>query len=345
MPVGTLATVKGIAAGDLTAMGYGLLLANTYHLYLRPGDERIARLGGLHRFAGWSGAYLTDSGGYQVFSLAGLRKVEEDGIRFRSHLDGSPVFFTPESVMAIQRNLGADIAMAFDECVAYPCDYAYARAAMERTHRWAERCRNAHDGRTASGRPQALFGIVQGATYRDLREESAAHLSALDLPGYAIGGLAVGEDRQTRNQCVAWSVAGLPDDRPRYLMGVGTPPDILDAVRRGVDMFDCVLPTRNGRTGQAFTSQGILNIRNACYADDESPLDPRCACVVCRNHSRAYLRHLFVTHEMLGPVLMTHHNLSYYAAFMESIRAAIHADTLDDLTLVADDVSASPVVE
>lgn len=332
MPVGTLATVKGMAAGDLAAMGYGILLANTYHLHLRPGDEVVARMGGLHGFTGWSGGFLTDSGGYQVFSLAKLRRVEEDGIRFRSHLDGSPIVFTPESVMRIQRNLGADIAMAFDECAPYPCGHAYARAAMERTHRWAERCRSAHDGLAASGRPQALFGIVQGATFRDLREESAAFLTGLDFPGYAIGGLAVGEDRDTRNRCVGWCTGILPDAKPRYLMGVGTPGDILDAVRHGVDMFDCVLPTRNGRTGQVFTSAGVLNMRNARYAEDGGPLDPTCECAVCRSHSRAYVRHLFATHEMLGPILTTYHNLSFYARLMERIREAIRAQALDALS-------------
>ncbi len=331
MPVGTQATVKGMAAGDLAAIGFTILLANTYHLHLRPGDETIARLGGLHRFSGWSGGLLTDSGGFQVFSLAKLRKVEEDGIRFSSHLDGSPIMFTPESVMRIQRNLGADIAMAFDECAPYPCDHDYARDAMERTHRWAERCKAAHDGKTASGRPQALFGIVQGATYRDLREESAAFLTGLDFPGYAIGGLAVGEDRQTRNRCVEWCVSALPETKPRYLMGVGTPADIVDAVRRGVDMFDCVLPTRNGRTGQVFTSAGVLNMRNARYAEDTGPLDAACECAVCRAHSRAYIRHLFATHEMLGPILATHHNLSFYARLMERIRKAIRNDSLDAL--------------
>ena len=329
MPVGTQATVKGMAAGDLEAMGYGLLLANTYHLHLRPGDELIARMGGLHRFAGWRGAYLTDSGGYQVFSLAKLRKVEEDGIRFQSHIDGAPVFFTPESVMRIQRNLGADIAMAFDECAPYPCDRAYAEQAMVRTHRWAERCIAVHDGQTASGRAQALFGIVQGATYRDLREESARFLAGLAMPGYAIGGLAVGEDRDTRNRCVEWCTSVLPEEKPRYLMGVGLPCDIVDAVRRGVDMFDCVLPTRNGRTGQVFTSRGVLNMRNARYAEDEGPLDPDCDCLTCRNHTRAYVRHLFVTHEMLGPILATHHNLSFYRTLMARIREAVQADALD----------------
>jgi queuine tRNA-ribosyltransferase len=331
MPVGTQATVKGAAAGDLEALGFGLILANTYHLHLRPGDELVASMGGLHAFSGWGGSILTDSGGYQVFSLAKLRRIEDDGIRFQSHLDGAQVHFTPERVMAIQRNLGADIAMAFDECAPHPCDIAYARQAMARTHRWLERCMEAHDGRTTSGRPQALFGIVQGATYQDLREESAAFLTSLDLPGYAIGGLAVGEERDIRNRCVEWCTAGLPDHKPRYLMGVGTPADIVDAVRRGVDMFDCVLPTRNGRTGQVFTSEGVLNLRNARYAEDAAPLDIRCSCLVCRNHTRAYMRHLFATHEMLGPILATHHNLAFYAALMEQIREAIAADTLDDL--------------
>jgi len=334
MPVGTQGTVKGAAVGDLEAMGYGLLLANTYHLHLRPGDALIARMGGLHRFTGWTGAFLTDSGGYQVFSLAGLRSVEDDGIRFRSHLDGSSLYFTPETVMEIQRNLGADIIMAFDECVPYPCEPAYAAAALERTHRWALRCRDAHSaagGCAAGGWPQALFGIVQGATYRDLREASARYLTELDLPGYAIGGLAVGEDRAARNACIEWSTAILPEGKPRYLMGVGTPADILDSVRRGVDMFDCVLPTRNGRTGQVFTRSGVLNLRNARFAEDALPPDPGCRCFVCTNHSRAYLRHLFMTREMLGPILATHHNLFFYADLMERIRTAIREDTLDAL--------------
>ncbi len=334
MPVGTQGTVKGACAGDLQALGYGLVLANTYHLHLRPGDQLIARMGGLHRFTGWSGALLTDSGGYQVFSLAELRRVEEDGIRFRSHVDGSPIYFSPESVMEIQRNLGADIIMAFDECVPYPCDLEYATQAMERTHRWAVRCHTAHEssgGRAAGGWPQALFGIVQGATYRHLREASARFMVELDLPGYAIGGLAVGEDRETRNACVAWCTAILPKEKPRYLMGVGTPADILDAAMRGVDMFDCVLPTRNGRTGQVFTSQGVLNLRNARYAEDDTPVDPRCGCYVCTSHSRAYLRHLFLTREMLGPILATHHNLAFYAHLMERIREAIATDTLESL--------------
>jgi len=334
MPVGTQGTVKGASVGDLSAMGYHLLLANTYHLHLRPGDALIARIGGLHRFVGWNGALLTDSGGFQVFSLTELRTVEEDGIRFRSHLDGSALFFSPESVMEIQHNLGADIAMAFDECVPYPCDRAYAQEAMERTHRWAVRGREAprvSGQKAAGGWPQALFGIVQGATYRDLREQSARFLTDVDLPGYAIGGLAVGEDRQLRNDCIEWCTAVLPEDKPRYLMGVGTPRDILDAVLRGVDMFDCVLPTRNGRTGQLFTSQGVLNIRNARYAEDPCPPDPECDCAVCRNHSRAYLRHLFNSREMLGPILATHHNLHFYARLMERIRHAIAEDRLQAL--------------
>jgi len=340
MPVGTQATVKGASVGDLTELGYGLLLANTYHLHLRPGEDLIARMGGIGRFAGWPGALLTDSGGYQVYSLAKLRRVEKDGIRFQSHLDGSERFFTPEAVMAIQRDLGADIVMAFDECAPYPCDAGYAREAMERTHRWAERCATAHaavSGRAKGGWSQALFGIAQGAVYRGLREESARFVTSLDLPGYAIGGLAVGEDRETRNACVEWCTAILPPNKPRYLMGVGTPLDIVDAVGLGVDMFDCVLPTRNGRTGQAFTSEGIVNIRNARYAEADGPLDAACGCCVCAGYRRAYLRHLFITHEMLGPILLTHHNLAYYARLMASIRRAIADGAFTEL---ADDLRA-----
>lgn len=334
MPVGTQAAVKGLRPDALEDLGYGLILANTYHLHLRPGETLIARAGGLHAFAGWPGAFLTDSGGYQVFSLASLRRIEVDGIRFRSHIDGAEIFLTPERAMAIQRDLGADIVMAFDQCAPHSCGRDEAEAALERTHRWAERCAADHDRHGAvssSGRPQALFGIVQGSVYRDLREAGCRALIGLDLPGYAIGGLAVGESREERNASVAWCTALLPEDRPRYLMGVGTPRDLAEAVSRGVDMFDCVLPTRNGRTGQAFTSEGLLNLRNARYAEDFAPIDPQCRCYVCQRHSRAYIRHLFMAREMLGPILTSHHNLAYYGTLMARMQEAIATDSLASL--------------
>jgi queuine tRNA-ribosyltransferase len=326
MPVGTQATVKAMTPVELRDIGYGLILGNTYHLHLRPGEALITRAGGLHRFSGWSGALLTDSGGFQVFSLTGLRRIGEDGVQFQSHIDGSRHEFTPETVMQIQRDLGADILMAFDECPPYPCAPDYAQQANDRTHRWAARCREAYEraGRRATnGWPQALFGIVQGSVYAELRAESARILGEMDFPGYAIGGLAVGESAEHRNQAVSWTTALLPEAKPRYLMGVGTPIDILEAVERGVDMFDCVLPTRNARTGQVFTSEGVLNIKNARFAEDFSPFDPRCSCLVCQRHTRAYARHLMQAKEILAPRLMTYHNLFFYYNLMQNIREAI----------------------
>ena len=326
MPVGTQGTVKAMTPGELAALGYGIILGNTYHLHLRPGEDLIASAGGLHRFEGWNGALLTDSGGFQVFSLKGLRRIGEDGVQFQSHIDGSRHLFTPESVMEIQEKIGADIIMAFDECTPYPCERGYAREALDRTHGWAKRCLAAHSnahGLATAGYPQALFGIVQGSTYPELRKESASFLADMDLPGYALGGLAVGEDRKIRNEVVECCTELLPQEKPRYLMGVGTPEDILDAVERGVDMFDCVLPTRNARNAQAFTSCGALNLRNARYAEDFTPLDPNCECEVCRKHTRAYIRHLFRAGEILGTRLMTYHNLSFYAKLMRDIREAI----------------------
>ncbi len=333
MPVGTQATVKAMTNGELWGLGYRLILGNSYHLHLRPGEERIASAGGLHRFSGWDGAMLTDSGGFQVFSLSGLRLIGSDGVEFQSHIDGSRHVFTPESVMDIQRKLGADIVMTFDECAPFPSDEAYAREAMDRTHRWAERCRESYEKaerRAGGGWEQALFGIVQGATYKELREESARTLTAMDFPGYALGGLAVGESAQSRSECVRWCTHILPAERPRYLMGVGTPIDILDAVALGVDMFDCVLPTRNARNAQVFTAQGVLNLRNARFADDFSPIDPKCRCDVCAKHTRAYIRHLFQANEILGPRLTTYHNLSFYGTLMADIRDAIKAKRLEE---------------
>jgi queuine tRNA-ribosyltransferase len=328
MPVGTQATVKAMTPRELSEIGFGIILGNTYHLHLRPGADLVARAGGLHRFQGWAGALLTDSGGFQVFSLTGLRRIGADGVEFQSHIDGSRHLFTPESVMRIQRDLGADIIMAFDECAPFPSTPEYMREAMERTHRWAVQCKEAYDrsGRAATGGwPQALFGIVQGGLFPDLRKESAQFLVDLDLPGYAIGGLAVGEDRDARNETIASTAPLLPLDRPRYLMGVGTPIDILDAVHSGVDMFDCVLPTRNARNAQVFTSRGVLNMRNAQYNEDFGPIDAKCECETCRRHTRAYVRHLFRTNEMLGPRLTTYHNLYFYHKLMKDIRFHLRA--------------------
>jgi queuine tRNA-ribosyltransferase len=324
MPVGTQGTVKAMTFEEVAELGFRLILGNTFHLYLRPGAGRVARAGGLHRFIGWDGALLTDSGGYQVFSLKDLRTITEQGVRFRSPVDGSYHDFTPESVMQIQRDLGADIIMAFDECPPYPAERAYAAASMERTHRWAERCLAAHGG--AAGGGQHLFGNVQGSTYADLRETSARFVSALPFPGIAVGGVSVGEPPAEMRRVLDTVMPLLPQDRPRYLMGVGTPDDILDAVERGVDLFDCVLPTRLGRNGALYTSRGRVNIANARWTDDFGPVDPACGCRVCRRHSAAYLRHLHQTNEILGSRLATYHNLAFYAGLLRDIRDAIDAD-------------------
>lgn len=326
MPVGTQATVKAMTPEELTGIGFPIILGNTYHLHLRPGEKLISSAGGLHRFEGWSGALLTDSGGFQVFSLTGLRRIGADGVQFQSHIDGSRHEFTPESVMQIERDLGADIIMAFDECAPYPSTREYVTEAMERTHAWARRCMESYNasGRMATnGWPQALFGIVQGGVYPDLREQSARTLVEMDFPGYAVGGLAVGEPSDDRNKTIEITTALLPVDKPRYLMGVGTPIDILNAVRRGIDMFDCVLPTRNARNGQVFTSRGVLNLLNARHADSFEPIDSSCGCRVCANHTRAYIRHLFKANEILGCRLTTYHNLSFYRNLMAGIRSAI----------------------
>lgn len=319
-PVGTQATVKTLAPRDLERLGATLILANTYHLYLRPGPEIVAELGGLHRFMGWRGPILTDSGGFQVFSMEGLRKVTEDGVVFRSHVDGSEHVFTPEKVMRIQEQLGADIIMCFDEC-ATPTDYAYSKAAMERTHRWAERCLQAH------ARPdQALFGIVQGGIFPDLRRQSAAFIAGLDFAGVAIGGLSVGESKQDMYRTLELLEPHLPCHKPRYLMGVGSPEDILEAVARGVDMFDCVLPTRLARNGAVFTRTGRLNLRNAQYARDPRPIEDGCACYTCQHFSRAYVRHLVMSDEILGLHLATIHNVHFLLQLMRDIRKAIAED-------------------
>ena len=318
MPVGTQATVKTLSPDELRELGAECILSNTYHLHLRPGSQVIARLGGLHSFMGWDRAILTDSGGFQVFSLAHLRKIDEDGVRFRSHLDGSEQFFSPERVMQIEEELGADIIMAFDECAPYPSEREYVVRAMERTHRWAERCKLA---RTRDD--QALFGIVQGGVYPDLRRESVRFLTDLDLPGYGIGGLSVGEPKAVMYSVLQETVEAMPEDRPRYLMGVGSPEDLLEGVARGVDMFDCVLPTRIARNGALFTRQGRLNIRNARYLEDGAPVEDGCGCYTCRNFSRAYLRHLVKADEILGLRLTTIHNLHFLLDLVREIRRAI----------------------
>jgi len=325
MPVGTAGTVKGLTQQALADLGVQILLSNTYHLYLRPGHETIRRLGGLHRFMSWPGAILTDSGGFQVFSLADLRKVTDDGVVFRSHLDGSEHFLTPEKSIEIQQALGADIAMVLDECIEYPAERGRAAAAMKRTTGWAQRsreyaCANAGASITPG---QVLFGIVQGGTYADLRRESARHLMDLDFPGYAIGGLAVGEPHALTCEMTALAAAELPSDRPRYLMGVGLPEQIADYVACGIDMMDCVLPTRNARNGCLFTSAGKIHIKNARYAEDPGPLDERCSCMVCRTYCRAYLRHLYLANEILASILNSHHNVAFFLDIMSKIRQAI----------------------
>ena len=335
MPVGTRATVKALSQQDLLELDAAVVLGNAYHLYLRPGHERIAGLGGLHGFMGWPRALLTDSGGFQVFSLQELRKISEDGVRFRSHLDGSAHEFTPERVMEIEHALGADIIMTFDECTPYPATEEYARDSMERTQRWAERCVLRHaelqEEQVASGRPpQALFGIVQGGVFPALRQRSAGQLAALDLPGYALGGLGVGEPRADMLAMIETAVPELPAAKPRYLMGVGLPEDLMDGVSRGIDMFDCVIPTRNARTSTLFTSTGRVRMRNAAHADDAAPLDAACDCRTCRGYHRAYLRHLLQTNEILGLHLATYHNIYFYLGLMRGMRAAIIDGTFAD---------------
>ncbi|MBN1876115.1 MAG: tRNA guanosine(34) transglycosylase Tgt [Anaerolineae bacterium] len=326
-PVGTQATVKAMTPQHLQDVGATLVLANTYHLYLRPGDTLIAQLGGLHTFMGWSGPMLTDSGGFQVFSLAGqrgqksLRKIDDDGVTFRSHIDGREHRFTPERVVEIEQNLGADIAMVLDEC-APPDDYAYNVRALARTHAWAERCKVAHT------RPdQALFGIVQGGIFPDLREQSVRFLTGLDFPGYAIGGLSVGETKTQMHATLECTVPLLPQYKPRYLMGVGTPEDLVEGIARGIDIFDCVLPTRVARNGQALLRAGKFNMRNARFSDDPAPIDETCTCYTCQNFSRAYIRHLIIAKEMLAATLLSIHNLHTMLTIIRECRAAILAGT------------------
>jgi queuine tRNA-ribosyltransferase len=317
MPVGTQGTVKAVSPRDLADLGAALILANTYHLYLRPGDELIGALGGLHSFMGWPGPILTDSGGFQVWSLGKINRIGDDGVTFRSHIDGAEHYFTPELAIRVQENLGADIIMCFDEC-APPCDRDYSRKALDRTHRWAERCRAAHE-RT----DQALFGIVQGGIFEDLRRESVQTLTGLDFPGYAIGGLSVGETKDEMLATLEVTVPLLPGDKPRYLMGVGTPQDLLTCIARGVDMFDCALPTRVARHGAALTRAGQINLRNAMYATDPAPIEEGCACYTCQHFSRAYLRHLVKAGEILAHTLLSIHNLYVLINMTREMCAAI----------------------
>ena len=336
MPVGTAATVKAMRPESVRETGADIILGNTYHLMLRPGAERIASLGGLHRFMGWERPILTDSGGFQVMSLAELRQLSEEGVRFRSHIDGSAQLLTPERSMEIQRLLGSDIVMAFDECTPFPAEEGVARASMALSMRWAERSRAAFGSRPG----HALFGIQQGSTYPKLRAESAERLREIGFDGYAVGGLAVGEGQAAMFGVLDYAPDMLPADRPRYLMGVGKPDDIVGAVVRGIDMMDCVLPTRSGRTAQAFTRRGAVNLKNARHRDDPRPLDETCPCPACRGPSRAYLHHLVRSGEILGAMLLTWHNLQYYQDLMEGLRGAIAAGRLEEFVAGFDEVRA-----
>lgn len=335
MPVGTAGTVKAVPQDIVETLGAQIILGNTYHLYLRPGHEPIRRMGGLHRFISWPRAMLTDSGGFQVFSLSGLRKVTDEGVRFRSHLDGSSHFFTPEHSMDVQIDLGADICMAFDECTEYPADRTRAQESLRLTMAWARRsldhfrshCNEVVWREELSGRTQSLFGIVQGGVYTDLRRESAQRLVDMDFDGYAIGGLSVGEPRELTLEVVNAVLPLLPPDKPRYVMGVGYPDEIEAYARMGVDMMDCVLPTRAARHGLLFTSEGRLNIKNKRYAEDQSPPDPACDCMVCRRYSRAYLRHLMQCGEALSGTLNTIHNLAYYLNIMQRVRSSLQFES------------------
>ncbi|MBW2186883.1 MAG: tRNA guanosine(34) transglycosylase Tgt [Deltaproteobacteria bacterium] len=319
MPVGTQGTVKGMMPETLHDLGAQIILGNTYHLFLRPGHELVQKLGGLHKFMNWSGPILTDSGGFQVFSLGKLRKIDEQGVRFQSHLDGSHQVITPESSIEIQQVLGSDVIMVFDECIPYPATREYVIDSTERSMRWAQRCKEAHNRDDGS----ALFGIVQGGMHEDLRRKSAEDLIDIGFDGYAIGGLSVGEKAEVMYEVMDYTLPHLPQDRPRYVMGVGTPENLVEGVRRGVDMFDCVMPTRNARNGVLFTSFGKISIKQARYIDDPLPIDPDCDCYVCRNYSRAYLRHLYQSNEILSSVLNTTHNLHYYVTLMAQMREAI----------------------
>ena len=327
MPVGTQATVKSMTPEELKKMvGAQIILSNTYHLYLRPGQDIVKEAGGLHNFMRWDRPILTDSGGFQVFSLGALRTISEEGVEFKSHLDGSKHFFSPESVMKIEEDLGADIIMAFDECVEYPATYEYTKQSMERTTRWAKRCKEAH----TTVEKQALFGIIQGGFYKDLRKKSAEDLVSLDLPGYAIGGISVGEPKEEFLDILNYTTPLMPKDKPRYLMGVGTPDYLIEAVLSGIDMCDCVLPTRIARNGTALTSHGKVVVRNATYERDWNPLDNNCDCYTCKNYTRAYIRHLIKANEILGVRLLSIHNLRFLTNLMERVKIEIEHDNLQN---------------
>ena len=325
MPVGTVGTVKAMTPESVKETGAEIILGNTYHLMLRPTAERVASFGGLHQFMNWHGPILTDSGGFQVMSLSGLRKITEEGVAFQSHIDGSRHFLSPERSMEIQYLLDSNITMAFDECVKYPAEYKVVQKSMERSMRWAKRSKDAFIDREGYG----IFGIVQGGMFEDLRKQSIRLLTGIGFDGYAIGGLAVGEGQNMMFSVLDYTACALPDDKPRYLMGVGRPTDIVGSVYRGVDMFDCVMPSRSGRTGQAFTSHGVLNMRNACHIDDHNPLDKECCCSTCRNYTRGYIHHLFRAGEILGSMLLTTHNIHFYENLMRQIRIAIEENRFE----------------
>jgi queuine tRNA-ribosyltransferase len=327
MPVGTQGSVKTISAEELRTMGAEIILGNSYHLYLRPGTAIIEAAGGLQKFCGWNGPMLTDSGGFQIFSLTTLRRLNDDGVEFQSHIDGSKHFFTPEKCMDVQTRIGADIIMCFDECAPYPCTYDYAARSMRLSLAWARRCKDAFEKIRRADNPQMLFGIIQGSVYADLRRESAEKTMEIGFPGYALGGLSVGEPKDEMIAMLDATTGLLPADKPRYLMGVGTPEDVWEAVERGIDMFDCVLPTRNGRNGQALTSIGKVNVKNAEYKADFGPLDPACDCPTCAGYSRAYLNHLFRAQELLVFRLLSLHNLHFMIKLLNIIRNSIESDT------------------
>ncbi len=326
MPVGTQATVKALKPEEVKEMGAKIILSNTYHLYMRPGHELIREAGGLHKFMNWDGSILTDSGGFQVFSLGKMRKITEEGVTFRSHIDGSKHIITPEKAVEIQTALGTDIMMSFDECTPYPADRTYTKNSLERTTRWLKRCKEAH----TNTEKQSLFGIMQGGMYKDLRRQSAEEIVELDLPGYSIGGLSVGEPKDLMYDILDDCVDCIPKDKPRYLMGVGSPDCLIEGVARGIDMFDCVIPTRIARNGMAYTSEGKVSIKNKKYERDFTALDPNCDCYVCRNYSRAYLRHLFKAEEILSSMLLSYHNVYYLVNLMKEIREAIDEDRFEE---------------
>lgn len=324
MPVGTQATVKAMTPEELKSIGAQIVLSNTYHLHMRPGEKLIEKAGGLHKFMNWDRSILTDSGGFQVFSLSNLRDIKEEGVTFRSHIDGSKHFISPEKAIEIQNALGADIIMCFDECLPHPCEEQYAKESLNRTIRWAKRCKESH----TNIEKQSLFGIIQGGMYKSLREKSVKEMTEIDFPGYSIGGLSIGEPKPIMYDVLDWTVHLLPENKPRYLMGVGSPDCLIEGAIRGIDMFDCVLPTRIARNGTVFTSNGKLVIRNAEYAEDLKPLDEECGCYTCKNYSRAYIRHLFKAKEILGPRLTTIHNLHFLIKLMDNVRIAIKDDNL-----------------